>query len=270
MGGGSGNVTSVEERISNCDITLFDHIESQTTAVDRESLLAIQAACRETSAYVYLEVGSHLGGSLQPHVVDPRCRQIISIDPRPEVAPDERGIQSRYGGNSTERMMRNLAAIPDADLQKVHNIDASTSELSAADLPARPDLCFIDGEHTDEAVLRDARFCLDATNGQGCIAFHDAHVLYRPLIRLVRELSENDVEHASYFLPHAVFLIELGAARLQENRHVQRMVLSNSEAYLWALNWNDRYWSDVRKQLARGVPVTPPNASAATAKPKSS
>ena len=63
---------TIDERIEQLDLSLFSHVASQTTVEDQRSLLAIQAAIRRSfPAYVYLEIGSHKGGSIQPHVVDP-------------------------------------------------------------------------------------------------------------------------------------------------------------------------------------------------------
>ncbi len=66
-----------ERAIKALDISLFRHIASQTTSADRMSLLALQLATRDMwGDYSYLEIGSHLGGSIQPHLPDPKCKRI--------------------------------------------------------------------------------------------------------------------------------------------------------------------------------------------------
>src|SRR5262249_19291696 len=98
----------VSERIEDLDIGLFDAIPSQTSADTRRSLLAVhRAPARRHPAIAYLEIGSHLGGSLQPYLLDPRCRAIYSIDPRPAAQKDDRapGFVAAYGQNSTARML---------------------------------------------------------------------------------------------------------------------------------------------------------------------
>jgi hypothetical protein len=95
------------------------------------------------------------------------------------VQPDERpeiGYRWEYADNSTERMLALLGAVPGADLGKVTTIELSTEDIDPGSLPHRPDLCFIDGEHTNRAALRDAGFCLAAVSDRGVIAFHDAWV----------------------------------------------------------------------------------------------
>jgi hypothetical protein len=71
---------TIADRVSDMDTSLFRPIESQTTEPDRRSLLALHAAIAERGPFDYLEIGSHLGGSLQAMVADPRCRSIVSID----------------------------------------------------------------------------------------------------------------------------------------------------------------------------------------------
>jgi hypothetical protein len=99
-------MTQFEEKLNRLDLALFEKISSQTTEDDKRSLLAIQNATREIYPnYNYLEIGSHLGGSIQPHLVDEKCAKIYSIDKRPLVQPDERGVNYGYPENSTQRML---------------------------------------------------------------------------------------------------------------------------------------------------------------------
>src|SRR5579872_6802697 len=152
----------IEDRIRALDVQLFAHVESQTTEEDRKSLLAIHSAvATRTDPFSYLEIGSHLGGTLQVVVSDPRCVRIVSIDPRPQWQPDDRpelGGGWEYPDNSTERMLRLLENVPGANLSKLETIEESTENLAPGRF-VRPDFCFIDAEHTYRAALRDARFC---------------------------------------------------------------------------------------------------------------
>src|SRR5262245_35905680 len=123
---------TLERQLNELDHeSLFSHISSESTPQDRRSLLSLHVACRQMRPFTYLEIGSHLGGSLQALVVDPLCERIISIDARPAAVSDER--QGRVGtfsyeGNSTARMMGLLAAVPGADVRKIHTIDAGTDQ----------------------------------------------------------------------------------------------------------------------------------------------
>lgn len=159
-------MSNLQERLNLMDISLFETIPSQTTDDDKRSLLAIQSAAREIAPeYTYLEIGSHLGGSIQPHLVDERCSKIYSIDKRPLVQPDERGVSYGYPENSTERMLSLLSDI--ASTAKVVTIDGETGKLDESILDAPPQLCFIDGEHTDKATKVDFEFCLNTLDTGG-------------------------------------------------------------------------------------------------------
>ena len=97
-----------EKMIDAIDTGLFAMIPSQTTDEDRRTLLSIQRFIRKNGEYAYLEIGSHLGGTIQPHYLDPRCSLIYSIDKRPPFQPDERGRNFDYPDNSTEKMLENI------------------------------------------------------------------------------------------------------------------------------------------------------------------
>ena len=115
---------SIDHRIQSLDVSLFEKIYSQTGIEDRESLLAIQNTTRNKYAptpYAYLEIGSHLGGSIQPYLMDPQCSQIYSIDPRPRQQPDDRcpGYIANYEHNTTERMLELLEKVDKEALPKI-------------------------------------------------------------------------------------------------------------------------------------------------------
>jgi hypothetical protein len=191
-------------------LRVFDYIESQTSAGDKSSLLALVEVAAAAGPFSYLEIGSHLGGSLQPFVVDERCSAIISIDPRPSSQPDERlpeGERFHYDGNSTERMLSLLGDIPGADTSKIRTIEASTEAVDPASIPEHPALCFIDGEHTDLAVLRDAIFCATVAP-RSVIAFHDLHVVGRGISAFMRV-----VDGYGHPLPDNIFVVDLGGRR---------------------------------------------------------
>jgi hypothetical protein len=204
-----------DERLAAIDTSLFSHVQTQTTERDRIALLVLENACREVHGeFAYLEIGSHLGGSLQVLVADPLCVAITSIDARPERQPDDRDDVVEYPGNSTKRMLDLLAQVPGADLSKLHTIDAGTDTLSPTDVPVRPQLCFVDGEHTRAAALRDARFCRDVLAGAGAIAFHDRKTVESAIADFVEELGAGGEEYSAYRLPGQLYMVELGPPRL--------------------------------------------------------
>lgn len=61
-----------ETRLASLDASLFQHVLSQMPEDDQKSLLALQSAVRaQHPQFVYLEIGSYKGGSLQSVVVAP-------------------------------------------------------------------------------------------------------------------------------------------------------------------------------------------------------
>jgi SAM-dependent methyltransferase len=220
---GDSSEQGFEARLRSLDAGLFDHVPSETTWHDRVSLLALQNACRETyPSFQYLEVGSHLGGSLQVLIVDQRCTAITSIDPRPPSLPDARGPDLAYPGNSTERMLAYLRQVPGADLAKLRTVEASTQDIAAAAFEKAAQLCFIDGEHTNDAALRDARFCRQVVGDQGAIVFHDRRLVRGAIEAFIAELDPGSF--AAYPLQGSVFVVEFGPPRLLRSEYVARLV----------------------------------------------
>src|SRR4051812_22925325 len=197
------DTTEFDAAIAALDLKLFEKIESQSSDEDKRSLLACQLAVRELRPkYDYLEIGSYLGGSIQPYLLDARCEHIISIDKRPAVQPDARGVGYTYLNNSTARMVEKLSQV--ADTSKIVTIDAATSDLEASRVAEQIDVCFIDGEHTDEAVFADFIFCLNVLADDGAILFHDASIIYNGLERCIRYLDDSGATYRAYSLPNII------------------------------------------------------------------
>jgi hypothetical protein len=226
MTGSATQERDFEAALAALDTSLFDTVRSQTSDRDRVSLLAVHSSAREVHGeFTYLEIGSHLGGSLQVLVVDRRCTAITSIDSRPEAAPDVRGVSS-YPGNTTARMLERLRLVPGADLSKLRTIEAEAPTLDPAELPA-PQLCLIDGEHTHDAALADARFCRAVLRDQGVIVFHDRRLVRSAIESFLEELGQ--VPHEGYPLLGSVYVLELGPTRLLPV--VQRLMAGREEPH---------------------------------------
>lgn len=231
-----------DERIATLDPALFARIESQSSDDDKRSLLACQLAVRTIRpAYSYLEIGSYLGGSLQPHLLDDRCTRIVSIDRRGTVQPDERGVPYAYRNNSTARMLGLLRAVSPSGVTKVATIDGTTADIDTARAGGPIDLCFVDGEHTDEAVVRDFRFCLDVLADDGAVVFHDASIVYNGLSRCIELLEDRSTPFRAYSLPEIVFVIEVGDFPLHRQPAIHERLVDNHRSYLAALRYNDHY-----------------------------
>jgi hypothetical protein len=183
----------VSERVEDLDVGLFDAIPSQTSADTRRSLLAVhRATARRQPEIAYLEIGSHLGGSLQPYLLDPRCRAIFSIDPRPAAQKDDRapGFVAAYEDNSTARMLTLLTELAPAEVGKVRCFDTDAARVDSARVTPRPQVAFIDGEHTRSAVLSDFAFVRRVLADGGTVVFDDFSIVYPAVLEICAALRK--------------------------------------------------------------------------------
>ena len=194
-------MNDISMKIESLDESLFQWIESATTSEDRKALLSIQHAIRTyTGKYSYLEIGSHLGGSLQPHLLDEKCSKVFSVDPRPPVMQDERRKEGNvYHDNSTARMYSLLQQIPNIDMGKIVTYEKTAAELTSNDIGQGVSLFFIDGEHTHEAAYSDFRACFNFCNKPSIISFHDCFIVSRGIEKALQFLREQQVFHKIYY-----------------------------------------------------------------------
>jgi hypothetical protein len=230
------------EKIENLDVTLFAHIPSQTSVGDRRSLLAVQRATgRRHESYAYLEIGSHLGGSIQPYLVDHRCMRIYSIDPRPVLLPDDRSPEyvSEYPENSTERMLRLLEAVDPGGISKIQCFETDASKLDRDAIREKPRVAFIDGEHTRDAVLSDFAFCIAVIAPGGAILFHDFYILHGAIAEIVTSLKAEHRDFTALKLDGNMFGIFLDPS----------LVLSDPFLREWHRR-QKRFWTGFRVKMA--------------------
>lgn len=256
-------MSHIQQRISDLDPTLFCSIESQTTDWDRRALLALHEASAATfRSFNYLEIGSFRGGSLQVVMQDPRCTHVVSIDPRPAATPDKRTGTWTYGDQSAAEMLASLSNLPAADMSKLTTFEVGTDALQPAQLPVKPDYCFIDGEHTDEAALRDARFCALALGGAGIIAFHDCELI-KPAIRDFLHEAWPEVSFALAFTGYT-FALELGNLGILRSAVIDRAVASRWHSVVWNIANRSRH--SATALLAAWSAIPPIDAAVFTAR----
>ncbi len=221
-------------RMPEEDLSVFDRIPSQTSDGDRRCLLAIRNVFRERGEYVYLEIGSYLGGTLQPHYAEASCRRLYSIDKRPLSQPDERGASYTYPENSTQTMRDNLVrAFPAMDADRLITFDADAAEVDPGAIGEAPDFCFIDGEHTNAALVSDMRFCLKVIKPDGIIGAHDAGVVSDGILSMKRELTDRGIPFVGLKPGGDVYLFAMGG-HAQRWENVLSGKLQDEAAYFKA------------------------------------
>lgn len=198
----------LNSRLARLDLSLLSTIPTQSVDDDRRSWLAVQRSIR-ADGYHYLEIGSYLGGSVQQHLVDPQCLSIVSIDNRPFDPPDARNHPVEYDDNSTEGMLARLRVIDAGALAKITTFECDASKIDPAKLPAPPDFCFIDGEHTQEAVISDFNFCLKVCSPDAAICLHDARIIHPGIKSILSSLEIGNIKFSAGRLPGDTFGIFL-------------------------------------------------------------
>lgn len=146
--------------IETLDIAVFK-VQTHSTLGDRASFLRVQNLVRSIlGRYIYLEVGSHVGGSLFPHLIDPACVAALSFDPRPEALPDERAQLIHYPQNSTARMIAVLSKeLPPSAMTKLTTFDSDVSAVPPDAAGPRATLAFIDGGAHKRGLFFGFRRC---------------------------------------------------------------------------------------------------------------
>ncbi|MBA4122564.1 MAG: class I SAM-dependent methyltransferase [Acidobacteria bacterium] len=241
-------MSNFEQLISRLDLKIYEKIKTQLTDDDKQTLLGCQFAVRNLlPKYNYLEIGSYLGGSIQPHLLDEKCARVYSIDKRPLRQPDERGVDYIYLNNSTARMLELLSEIAPTD--KIKTIDGDTRrEVKPSQIEEKIQMCFIDGEHTDEAVLSDFKFCLEVLDENGAILFHDSAINYNAIANCIQYLKDNEIKFRANSLPDAVFVIEIGDFPLHKSPPIMERLLNNHVGFIFQMQYNDYYRQFINKK----------------------
>jgi len=210
LGENQAAVTPYEAQIEAIDPKIF-LLESQTTWNDRQSLLRLQRLVRHRNAdYCYLEIGSHLGGSLLPHLADHRCGWAISIDPRPVFLPDERGPEVEYQENSTQRMVDGLLGhLPESSLAKLQTFDLDASVIPRTAVARTAQLALIDGEHTNVATVSDFLSIIPLLANDAIVVFHDSDLIFDAITHIEQFLNYSGIPFQTVFLPDHVAAIAL-------------------------------------------------------------
>jgi len=151
---------------------------------------------RASGSYSYLEIGSFLGGSLTPFLLDNACAMVLSIDDRGRVQPDERGIRFDYTGITTQSMLDRLSGSGVAS-EKLKTFDGTIDRLPDVHASAF-DLAFIDGEHTDEACFRDLLWTLPMMKPDSIIVFHDCSLIYKSLKLIMMYLDKSNIAYSFF------------------------------------------------------------------------
>jgi cobalamin biosynthesis Co2+ chelatase CbiK len=170
--------------IPSIDISVFK-APTETTDDDRIALETIRLYLADQGfQYNYLEIGSYLGGSLLPHLISSHCNKILSIDKRASNPQDERCAGGFfYTGITTDHLIEELRRHVENTtcLQKLETYDGVVDDLNAQSIfekyPSKFHLCFIDAEHTNNAIFSDFLNVYRLVAPDSIIMLHDSWML---------------------------------------------------------------------------------------------
>lgn len=183
------------------------NIPTQLSPGDCRVLQAVLNHVSQQQPYTYLEIGSYLGGSLHAHLTTPRCELAWSVDTRRRnQIQDERNIDYAY--TATTQDMLDLFAANSIPTQRLHTIDGTVEDVP----DIRVDLIFIDGEHTNSAVISDAVNCLRFE--PRIMMFHDDWIVSDGIDHFIQYLQDQDVPADHYKMRDSdITVIAFGTAR---------------------------------------------------------
>ncbi len=243
--------------IETLDIAVFQ-VETHSTLNDRASFLRVQTLARSVfGRYIYLEIGSHIGGSLFPHLIDPACEAAVSVDPRPAALPDERAELIHYPQNSTARMIDVLSErLPSAAMAKLTTIESDVSAVRPEAVEPKATLAFIDGVHTNTSCFSDFAGVLQLMKPDCIVCFHDANLIADAIINAERFLDHLGIAHQTVILPDTVAVMGLGDLasavwdQLQPHALDRATYLERSKRELWS-HIARVHSSEIRSELER-------------------
>jgi hypothetical protein len=164
-------------------------IPSQTSINDKIFILkTINILNKKVNTYKYLEIGSYLGGSLTPFLLDENCKKIFSIDKREQCIADARNELWNYK-NITENDMLNTIKQLGLNYKKILCFNGDIKNFKSKD---KFDLIFIDGEHTNVKCFEDFIYSENLIKKNSIIMFHDSSIIHKALELILIHLKKKN------------------------------------------------------------------------------
>lgn len=111
------------------------------------------------------------------------------MDKRVHTAQNEGTARlSDYGEQTSAAMLDRLSVATGHKTHKIKCFDMDMAELRSSDVDQPVDLLFIDGEHTNQAVLSDFFSAKTHLAADCVIVFHDYHTVFQAVQEIQRKL----------------------------------------------------------------------------------
>lgn len=238
-------------KMSSIDISIFK-VPTQTSYEDRVALETIRSfLSAKVPSYNYLELGSYRGGTLLPHLTSTNCNRILSVDRRVSFQPDERRAKGySYEGITTSSLIKELRRhVDDPEcFRKLETYDGIIDDLNPQIIqkqyPEGFHLCFLDAEHTNEAVFSDFIYTYRLAASDSVIMLHDSWMIGSGIKNIIFYLQFIKVPFYFRQIKDTVTAFFLGSYANQDHLpETIRSVPFDQEAYFKEINdiiWNQR------------------------------
>jgi hypothetical protein len=150
-------------------------------------------------------------------------------------------------------MLEGLRRIEGADMSKLETIDADASKIEPEDLDVVPDLCLIDGLHTDAAVVADFALCRTLAGDDCVFAFHDSNLIYEGFETIVARLEDEGTPFRAYPLPDLLFVLETGELAVHRHDAVLGRLMRGDLPFLHATRAHRVYRDYVNRPALRAI-----------------
>ena len=151
-------------------------------------------------------------------------------------------------------MLENLRRVAPGEIHKLVCFATDALDAPASAIDVAPDICFIDGEHTNRAVLNDFAFCLSVCARDAVIVFHDAGTTRPGIKECLRFLRRSGRAYVAHKLPGNTFAIALWGSPVGSDLRIRRMAVAvNGERWLWTSGISGRTRGRVPSALRPGL-----------------
>jgi hypothetical protein len=123
--------------------------------------------------------------------------------------------------------------------------DTDTTDVDPALIANAPDLCFIDGEHTDRAAVSDFLFCLKVCAADATIYFHNESRIRPGIHECLKYLKRSNQRCSAYKFAGSTLAIALDDSPVNRDPRIAELA-SNGKAWV--------AWLELTRKLRRWVP----------------
>lgn len=229
----------------NSQTNLFPRGDFPTN--ERSAFLNIlREVAAKKGTFKYLEIGSYLGGSISPLLVEESCTEVISIDKRGRNQPDERGRDYNYTHVTEQHMLDNLKS-NGYSTEKIRCFDGSIEEFSFTESD-KFRFVLIDGEHTDFACFRDFAYLESHLERDAVVIFDDANLTMKAIKNVFSLLESEGVPFKAFHIRKTRFVV-IGFGCFRDSTFVSETGGNDLDSFFKKCE-EELFWVNVRHRVS--------------------